>query len=84
MNITAEGAPTHPDSAKGQEGEVGAGSPNAQADTPTNDSEATSVAVSAATNSPVASAATTKPPRTKQKERALTSSDSVSQMSAPA
>ena len=81
MNTTAEEAPTQPDSGKG---EAGAHSPNAQADTPTNDCEATSVAVGAAPDSPVDSAATTKPPRTKQKGRALTSTDSASQASAPA
>ena len=84
LNTTAEGTPTQPDSGKGHEGDVGAGSPNAQAGSPTNDSEATSVAVSLATDSPVDSAATAKPPRTKQKARALTSTDSASQASAPA
>ena len=84
MNTTAEGDVMQRDSGKRQEGEAEAGSPNAQADTPTNDSEATSVAIGAATDSPVDSAATTKPPRTKQKGRALTSTDSASQASAPA
>jgi hypothetical protein len=81
--VAAEGA-TQPDSGNDQRSGTEAGSPNAQADTPTNDSEATSVAVGATTDSPVDSAATTKPPRTKQKERALTSTDSASQASAPA
>jgi len=84
MNTTAEGAPTQPDTGKGQEGDAGAGSPNAQAGSPTNDSEATSVAISPATDSPVDSAGTAKPPRTKQKARAPTSTDSASQASAPA
>ena len=84
MNTTAEGTPTQPDSGKGQEGDAGAVSPNAQAGSPTNDSEATSVAVSPATDSPVDSTATAKPPRMKQKARALTSTDSASQASAPA
>ncbi len=83
MNATAEGDPAQPDSGKRQEGEAGAGSPNAQADTPTSDSEATSVALSTATGSPVDSAAISKPPRTKQKGRALTSTDSASQASSP-
>jgi hypothetical protein len=84
MNTTAEEATTQPDSGKDQQSEAQAGSPNAGADTPTNDSEGTSVGVSAATDSPVDSKATAKPPRTKQKERALTSTDSASQASAPA
>ena len=84
MNTTAEGDPTQSESGKRQESEAGTGSPNAQADTPTNGGEATSAAVSAATELAVASVATTKPPRTKQKGRALTSTDSASQASAPA
>ena len=52
MNAVAEGDATQPDSGKGQEGEAGAGSPNAQADVPTDDSEATSVAAGAATDAP--------------------------------
>lgn len=84
MNTAAEEATTRPDSGKDQQSEAQAGSPNAQADTPTNDSEATSVAVAPATDSRVDSAATTNPPRTKQKGRALTSIDSASQASAPA
>jgi hypothetical protein len=83
MNAIAEADATQTDSGKGEEGEAGAGSPNEQADTPTSDSDATSVAVGAATDSAVDSAATTKPPRT-QKGRALTSTDSASQASAPA
>jgi hypothetical protein len=84
MNTTTEEVATQPDSGKGQEGEAGASSPNAQADAPTNNSEATSVAVGVATDLPVDSAAASKPPRTKQKGRALTSTDSASQASAPA
>lgn len=82
MNAVAAEDTTQPNSGKDQRSGAGAGSPNAQADAPTNDSEATSVAVGAATASPVDSASTTKPPRT-QKGRALTSIDSVSQASAP-
>ena len=74
--VAAEGA-TQPDSGKDQRSGAEVISPNAQGDTLTNDSEATSVAVGATTDSPVDSAATTKPPRTKQKGRALTSTDSV-------
>lgn len=84
MNAVAAEDATQPDSGKDQRGGVGAGSPNAQADTPTNDSEAMSVAEGPATDSTVDSAASTKPPRTKQKGRALTSTDSASQASAPA
>jgi hypothetical protein len=82
MNAIAEEDATQAVPGNGQENEAGAGSPDAQADGPTNDSEATSVVVSAATDSPVDSAATTKPPRT-QKGRALTSTDSAAQASAP-
>jgi ribosomal protein L10 len=84
MNTTAEGDLTQPDSGKDQRSGAGAGALNAQADTPTNDSEVTSVVVGAATDSPVDSVATAKPPRTKQKARALTSTDSASQARAPA
>lgn len=84
MNAVAAEDATQPDSGKDQQSEAGAGSPNAQADTPTNDSEATSVAVGAATDSPVDSAATTKPPRTKQKGRVLTSTESAAQANAAA
>lgn len=80
--VAAEGA-TQPDSDKDQRSGAGAGSPNPQADPPTNDGEATSVAVGAATDSPVDTAETTKSPRTKQKARALTSTDSALQASAP-
>ena len=83
MNAIAEEDATQADSGKSQEGEAGVGSPNAQADAPTNDGQATSVAVGAATDSSVDTAATTKPPRT-QKGRALTSTDSASQASEPA
>ena len=84
MNAVAAEDATQPDSGKDQGNGAGADSPNAQGDTQTTDSEATSEAVCAATDSPVDSAATTKPPRTKQKARALTSTDSASQASAPA
>ena len=46
--------------------------------------EATSVAVGAATDSPADGAPTTKPPRTKQKEKVLTSAEIASPLSAPA
>jgi hypothetical protein len=82
MNAVAAGDAAQSDSGKDQQSEAGAA--NAQGDAPTNDSEATSVVVSAATDSPVDRAATTKPPQTKQKGRALTSTDSASQASAPA
>ncbi len=81
--VTADDA-AQSDSANDQQSEAEAGSPNAHAASPTNDSEANSVAVGAATDSPVDSAATTKSPRTKQKGRALTSTDSASQADAPA
>ena len=84
MNAVAADDAAQSDSAKDQQSEAEAGSPNAQAASPTNDSEAKSVAVGAATDSPVDSAATTKSPRTKQKGRALTSTDSASEAGAPA
>ena len=84
MNAVAADDAAQSDSAKDQQSEAEAGSPNAHAASPTNDSEANSVAVGAATDSPVDSAATTKSPRTKQKGRELTSTDSASQAGAPA
>jgi len=84
MNAVAADDAAQSDSAKDQQSEAEAGSPNAQAASPTNDSEASSVAVGAATDSPVDSAATTKSPRTQQKGRALTSTDSASEAGAPA
>jgi hypothetical protein len=84
MNAVAAEDATQPDSGKDQQSAVGAGSPNAQGDAPTSDNEATSVAVGDATDSPVDSAATNKPSRTKQKGRALTSTDSASQAGAAA
>ena len=84
MNAVAADDAAQSDSAKDQQSEAEAGSPKAHAASPTNDSEANSVAVGAATDSPVDSAAATKPPRTKQKGRAPTSTDSASQASAPA
>jgi ribosomal protein L10 len=84
MNAAAAEDATQSDSAKDQRSEAGAGSPKAQADAPAaNESEVTSVTVGAATDSPVDSAATTQPPRPKHKGRALTSTDSASQASAP-
>src|SRR5947199_10848936 len=47
MNTIAEGGAARPHSAKGEESVPGAGSPNAQLDLPTGDSDAASVAVSA-------------------------------------
>ena len=84
MNAVAADDAAQSDSANDQQSEAEAGSPNAHAASPTNDSEANSVAVGAATDSPVDSAATTKSPRTKQKGRELTSTDSASQAGAPA
>ena len=84
MNAVAADDAAQSDSAKDQQSEAEAGSPNAHAASPTNDSEANSVAVGAATDSPVDSAATTKSPRTKHKGRALTSTDSASEAGAPA
>ena len=84
MNAVAEGDPTQPDSGKGQEGEVAASSPNALADVPTEDSQATSPSPGPATDAPADGAATTKPPRTKQKGKVLTSTESASPPSAPA
>jgi ribosomal protein L10 len=83
MNAVAADDAAQSDSAKDQQSEAEAGSPNAHAASPTNDSEANSVVVGAATDSPVDSAATTKSPRTKQKGRALTSTDSASGAGAP-
>jgi len=84
MNAVAADDAAQSDSAKDQQSEAEAGSPKAHAASPTNDSEANSVAVGAATDSPVDSAAATKPPRTKQKGRAPTSTDSASEAGAPA
>src|SRR5437867_8888145 len=84
MHAVAADDAAQSDSAKDQQSEAEAGSPNAHAASPTNDSEANSVAVGAATDSPVDSAATTKSPRTKQKGRALMSTDSASEAGAPA
>ena len=84
MNAIAEEDATQPDSGKGQESEAGAGSPNALADVPTEDSQATSVAAGAATDAPADGRVTTKPPRTKQKGKVLTSTESASPLSAPA
>ena len=84
MNAVAEGDPTQPDSGKGQEGEAGAGSHNALADVPTEDSQATSPSAGPATDAPADGGATTKPPRTKQKGKVLTSTESASPLSAPA
>jgi hypothetical protein len=83
MNAVVAEDATQPDSGKDQRGGAGLGSPNPQVDTPTNDSEVTSETVGAATDSSVDSA-TTQPPRPKRKGRALTSTDSASQASAPA
>ena len=84
MNAVAADDAAQADSANDQQSEAEAGSPNAHAASPTNDSEANSVAVGAATDSPVDSAATTKSPRTKQKGRAVTSTDGASEAGAPA
>ena len=84
MNAIAEEDATQTDSGKGQEGEAGAGSPNALADVPTKDSQATSPSADPATDPPADGDATTKPPRTKQKGKALTSTESASPLSAPA
>ena len=82
MNAVAEGDATQPDSGKDQEGEAGAGSPDALAHLPTEDSQATSVAAGAATDAPADGPATTKAPRTKQKDRVPTSAESASQANA--
>jgi hypothetical protein len=84
MNAVAEGDPTQPDSGKGQEGEPGAISHNALADVPTEDSQTTSPSAGPATDAPADGGATTKPPRTKQKGKVLTSTESASPLSAPA
>jgi len=73
-----------PDSGTDQRSRAEVGSPNEQADAPTNNGEATSLAVSTTTDLPVHRAASTEPPRTKQKGRALTLTDSASPASAPA
>jgi hypothetical protein len=80
MNAIAEGNATRADSAKGEENEARAGSPNAHVDAPTSLSEAASMAAGAAVDSP-ADAATTKTPPTK-KGRALTSAERASQANA--
>jgi ribosomal protein L10 len=84
MNAIAEEDASRADSGQGQEGEAGAGSPNALAGVPTEDSQTTSPSAGLATDSPADGAATTKPPRTKQKEKVLTSADSASPLSTPA
>ena len=84
MNAVAAEDATQPIAGRDQQSEAGAGSPSAQLDPPTSDSDAASVAASAAADSLVDSAATTKPPRTKQNGQALTSTDTASQASAPA
>lgn len=84
MNAIAEGDPTQSDSGKAHEGEEAAGSPNALADVPTEASQATSPSTSPSTDAPTDGAATTKPPRTKQKGKVLTSTESASPLSAPA
>lgn len=81
MNATAEGDPTQPDSGKHQEGEAEAGSPNAQADTPTGNGGAASVEVGAAAGSLADGGLSTQSPRRKQSGRALASTDSASQTS---
>jgi hypothetical protein len=84
MNAIAEEDATQADSGKGQEGEARAGSPNALDGAPTEDSQATSPSADPATDPPADGDATTKPPRTKQKGKALTSTESASPLSAPA
>jgi hypothetical protein len=84
MNAIAEADATQTDSGKGQEGEAGAGSPNALAGVPTEDSQATSPSAGPATDAPADGAAATKPPRTKQKGQVLSSAESASPLSAPA
>jgi hypothetical protein len=64
MNAIAEEDATQPDSGKGEEDEAGAGSPNALADVPTEDSRATPPSARPATDVPADGAATSKPPRT--------------------
>lgn len=80
MNAIAEEGATQAESGKGQESEEGTGSPDALADVPTEDSQATSGAADAPADRPV----TTNPPRTKQKGKVLTSTESGSPLSAPA
>ena len=83
MNAIAEGDSAQPDAGKSQESEAVRGSANAQlGDVPTDDSEAASVTAGAATDAPADGAATTKPPRTKQKGRVPTSAESASQANA--
>jgi hypothetical protein len=84
MNAIAEEDATQAASGQGQEGEAGAGSPNALAGVSTKDSQATSPSAGLATDAPADDGATTKPPRTKQKGKALTSTESASPLSAPA
>src|ERR1700686_3530554 len=82
MNAIAEEDATQAAFGKGREGE--AGSPNTLAGVPTEDSQATSPSAGPATHPPADGDATTKPPRTKQKGKALTSAESASPLSAPA
>jgi hypothetical protein len=84
MNAMTEGDSAQPDAGKSQESEARAGSPNALADVPTEDSQATSVAAGATTDASADGAATTKPSRTKQKGRSLTSVEDSSPASATA
>jgi len=83
MNAIAEEDAAQADSGKGQEGEAGAGSPNVLAGVPTEDTQATAPSAGPA-DAPADGAATTKPPRTKQKGKVLTSGESSSPLSTPA
>ena len=84
MNAIAEGDPTQPESGSGQESAAGAGSPDALVDVPTENSQATSVAAGAPTDAPVDGPVTTKAPGAKQKGKVPSSTESASQLSAPA
>ena len=84
MNAIAEEDAAQADSGKRQESEARASSPDALGDVPTEDSRATSVAAGAATDAPADGPATTKPARTKEKGKVVTSTESASHLSAPA
>jgi hypothetical protein len=84
MNTIAEGEAVQPGPGKGQVSEAEAVSTSAQAEAPNDDGDAASVTTGPTTDSPADHAAAAKPPRAKQKGRALTSAEGASQASATA
>jgi hypothetical protein len=84
MNAISDEDAAEAHSAKGRESEAGARSSAPLADVPTEDGQAISVAAGAATDAPGDGPTTTKPARKKEKGKILTSTESASQLSAPA